>query len=131
MMDDLIERLRAPLPSGLCGQSMGCNAASICLCSHIEDQRETLIEAADEITALRTSLATLEAALAKIMPIRVHNGPDYAEVYFADGSTHSTQAMTMNPQDWLDLQAAYDARAAIGEPYEFSGWVEVVEDDRA
>lgn len=59
----------------------------------------------------------LMAALAKIMPIRVHNGPDYAEVYFADGSSHSTQAMTMNPQDWLDIQAAYDAMlsAAIGE----------------
>lgn len=44
-------------------------------------------------------------ALRKIMPIRVHDGADYAEVYFADGVTHSTQAMTMNPQDWLDIAA--------------------------
>lgn len=45
-------------------------------------------------------------ALKKITPIRVHDGPDYAEVYFADGSTHSTQAMTMNPQDWRDIGEA-------------------------
>ena len=44
-------------------------------------------------------------ALRKIMPIRVHDGPDYAEVYFSDGVAHSTQAMTMNPQDWRDIAA--------------------------
>jgi len=48
-------------------------------------------------------------ALAKIMPINFENGPDYISVYFGDGETHRSQAMTMNPQDWLDLQAAYDA----------------------
>lgn len=49
-------------------------------------------------------------ALAKIMPISIGMTPDYAEVYFSDGSgQHSTQAMTMNPQDWLDIQAAYEA----------------------
>jgi len=63
-------------------------------------------EQADQADVLREALVE---ALSKVTPIRVHNGPDYAEVYFADGSAHSTQAMTMNPQDWLDLQAAYEA----------------------
>lgn len=53
-----------------------------------------------------TDVAALVEAAKKIMPIRVNDGPDYAEVYFADGTTHSTHAMTMNPQDWLDLSAA-------------------------
>lgn len=52
----------------------------------------------------------LTETLAKVMPIRVHDGPDYAEVQFADGATHSTQAMTMNPADW---QAIADAYAAL------------------
>lgn len=51
-------------------------------------------------------VAALVEAAKKIMPIRVNDGPDYAEVYFADGEKHSTHAMTMNPQDWLDLSAA-------------------------
>lgn len=53
-------RLRVPLPDGMCGQSMGCNAASICLCSHIEDQRELLTEAADEIASLRAALTRIK-----------------------------------------------------------------------
>lgn len=53
-----------------------------------------------------TDVAALVEAAKKIMPIRVNDGPDYAEVYFADGEKHSTHAMTMNPQDWLDLSAA-------------------------
>ena len=57
--------------------------------------------------------SALRLALAKVMPIRVHDGRDYAEVFFADGSRHSTQAMTMNPQDWLDIQAAYDAQVQL------------------
>jgi len=50
-------------------------------------------------------LRDMERALAKLSPIKVHDGPDYAEVYFGDGKGHSTQAMTMNPQDWRDLAA--------------------------
>lgn len=50
--------------------------------------------------------AELVEALGKIMPIRVSNGPDYAEVVFSDGTKHATQAMTMHPQDWLDIAAA-------------------------
>lgn len=60
------------------------------------------------LTAPPTSEEGLRSALAKITPIRVEDGPDYASIYFADGQTHSTQAMTVNPQDWLDIQAAYD-----------------------
>ena len=58
------------------------------------------------ISQLRARVAALEEAAAKVLPFNVENGPDYASVYFGDGSTHSTQAMTMNPQDWLDLEAA-------------------------
>ena len=54
-------------------------------------------------------LERLLTALAKVMPIRVQDGPDYAEVYFSDGTNHSTQAMTMNPQDWLDIAQALAA----------------------
>ena len=63
----LEERLRAPLPEGMCGQSMGCNAASICLCSHIEDQRELLTEAADENASLRARVEVLREALVDLM----------------------------------------------------------------
>ena len=58
---------------------------------------------------LRARVAALEEAAAKVLPFNVENGPDYASVYFGDGSTHSTQAMTMNPQDWFDLEAALRA----------------------
>lgn len=68
-------------------------------------------------TAVRSFLMSeneqMRVALSKIMPINVHNGPDYAEVYFGDGKTHSTQAMTMHPQDWLDLQAALSSIAPV------------------
>lgn len=63
-------------------------------------------EQAAELAKYKALAETLAGALGKIAPIRVHNGPDYAEVYFADGKTHATQAMTMNPQDWLDLSEA-------------------------
>ena len=58
---------------------------------------------------LRARVAALEGAAAKVLPFNVENGPDYASVYFGDGSTHSTQAMTMNPQGWFDLEAALRA----------------------
>lgn len=63
----------------------------------------------EQWVALRARNAALEEAAAKVLPFNVENGPDYASVYFGDGSTHSTQAMTMNPQDWLDLEAALRA----------------------
>ena len=72
----------------------------------------TISEAADAIADLRARNDALCAALAKIAPIVVHDGRDYAEVFFSDGNTHSTQAMTMNPQDWMDIQAAYEAAIA-------------------
>ena len=53
-----------------------------------------------------TDTANLGALLAKMTPIRVHDGPDYAEVFFGNGVAHNTQAMTMNPQDWRDLSDA-------------------------
>ena len=72
----------------------------------------TIAEAADAIATLRARNEALVEALSKITPIVVHDGRDYAEVAFSDGRTHSSQAMTMNPQDWLDIQAAYDAALA-------------------
>jgi len=77
------------------------------ICVRISAFRNKLYQAGKDAAAVDAEL--IRKALEKIMPIRVHNGPDYAEVYFADGSAHSTQAMTVNPQDWLDIQAAYDA----------------------
>ena len=68
----------------------------------LEALRAKVAEQAAEIERLRA----LKVALDKVSPIRVHDGRDYAEVYFADGATHSTQAMTMNPQDWRDIAAA-------------------------
>jgi len=64
------------------------------------------------LSAVREAMGqndALIAALAKVMPIRVHDGQDYTEVYFSDGTKHSTHAMTMNPQDWQDIAKAFDA----------------------
>ena len=60
-------------------------------------------------TDLDMGLDGLLDALAKVMPITFEDGPDYMSLYFGDGEAHRSQAMTMNPQDWLDLQAAYEA----------------------
>ena len=76
------------------------------------DDHRMAAEAIDAIADLRARNEALCAALAKIAPIVVHDGRDYAEVFFSDGNTHSTQAMTMNPQDWMDIQAAYEAAIA-------------------
>ncbi len=68
-------------------------------------------------TTQATEIARLREvvdALAVLMPIQVHDGRDYAEVFFAVGATHSTQAMTMNPQHWRDLADAYDRAALTG-----------------
>lgn len=72
----------------------------------------TIAEAADAIADLRARNEALVAAISKIAPIATNDGPDYAEVTFSDGVKHSSQAMTMNPQDWLDIQAAYEAALA-------------------
>jgi hypothetical protein len=68
--------------------------------------REAILAAVREAMGQHEALI---AALAKVMPIRVHDGQDYAEAYFSDGTTHSTHAMTMNPQDWQDIAKAFDA----------------------
>ena len=74
-------------------------------CKHNCERDELM----DRIAALTAEVARKDEALRKVMPIRVEDGPDYASVYFGDGSTHSTQAMTMNPQDWIDISAALEA----------------------
>lgn len=76
------------------------------------DEGKEVIAYIDHLASSGAGEGRLLAALAKVMPARVQDGSDYAEVYFADGSTHSTQAMTMNPQDWRDLQTAYDEALA-------------------
>jgi hypothetical protein len=74
-------------------------------------------------TRLREALETLIAALAKICPIETRNTPDYAELTFGD---HQTQAMTMQPADWDDIEAAYlDARSALTEQQPTTSGVEV------
>lgn len=56
-------------------------------------------------------LERLTGALAKVSPIETNDTPDYAELTFGD---HQTQAMTMQPNDWLAIEAAYlEARAAL------------------
>ena len=62
----------------------------------------------------RERVDALVEALEKIMPISVEDGHDYASVYFTDGAKHRTQAMTMNPQDWLDIAAAIAAMKGEG-----------------
>lgn len=59
--------------------------------------------------------ADLVEAVARILPIRVRNTQDYAEITFGDGSSHSTQAMTMNPEAWEAIEAA-QRRAASTTP---------------
>ena len=78
--------------------------------SEIEGCLSLLADARARIADLTAEVARKDEALRKVMPISVEDGPDYASVYFGDGSTHSTQAMTMNPQDWLDISAALEAR---------------------
>ena len=68
--------------------------------------REAILSAVREAMGQHDALI---AALAKVMPIRPINGQDYAEIYFSDGNTHSTHAMTMHPQDWQDIADAFDA----------------------
>lgn len=137
----LEERLRVPLPEGMCGQSMGCNAASICLCSHIEDQRELLTEAADEIArlyslaranndlarryadeiaSLRARVEALEAALASEREDNLWNA--YHSGHVKDGEWDH---MCMSDGEWLAHECGFnvkdrriadaDIRAAIPE----------------
>jgi hypothetical protein len=78
--------------------------------NEVESVLILLADARTRIAALEAEVARKDEALRKVMPISVEDGPDYASVYFGDGSTHSTKAMTMNPQDWLDISAALEAR---------------------
>jgi hypothetical protein len=52
----------------------------------------------------------LIAALSKIAPITTRDTPDYAELNFGE---HHTRAMTMMPDDWLEIEAAYQGLTAI------------------
>lgn len=78
-------------------------------------ERNLMAAAAATIADLRARNDALVAAISKIAPIVTNDGPDYAEVTFSDGVKHSSQAMTMNPQDWLDIQAAYEAALAANK----------------
>jgi len=53
-----------------------------------------------------TDTKALHDRLVSLLPICVTEGRDYAEVCFGDGKTHSTHAMTMNPQDWSVISEA-------------------------
>jgi len=68
--------------------------------------------ALDAVKVVEAKLSALIAALSKIAPIVTNDGPYCADLCFSDGIKHSTQAMTLNPQDWLDIQAAYEAAVA-------------------
>lgn len=105
----LEERLRVPLPEGMCGQSMGCNAASICLCSHIEDQRELLTEAADEIASLRRIIVDIRAHYGDCV-----QGPGHSHQEWGiwDGDNHPGLAGTQC--EWCALWDK--ARQAVRAP---------------
>lgn len=49
-------------------------------------------------------------ALRPFVPISTHDTPDYAELRFGE---HQTQAMTMQPNDWQQLQAAFERVEAL------------------
>lgn len=48
---------------------------------------------------------------APMFPITTHNGPDYADVTFAED--HSSQAMTMEPDTWNALNELFVSLPAI------------------
>lgn len=63
------------------------------------------------VRELEEALERLTTAMRLIMPITTNNTADYAEIAFGD---HPTQAMTMIPDTWIGITAAYDAaRAAL------------------
>jgi len=75
----------------------------------VESLQKIIAEKDQQQAELLAHAEAMAGALEKLSPISVQMGADYADVYFADGSTHRTQAMTMNPQDWLDLEASFSA----------------------
>lgn len=56
------------------------------------------------VSAALEHLRDLTSALAPFMPITIRDTADYAELSFG---AHQTQAMTMNPHDWQELNQAY------------------------
>lgn len=96
-------------------------AASSCVIFQLREDKDTIREAAARIrtlekervearlnaqialTAANSRIAELEGALKPFLPITVHETPDYAELTFGE---HQTQAMTMQPSDWLELTRA-------------------------
>ena len=78
----------------------GCQGREyVCTCGY--DDR-----IADRITQQDAVIAGLVEAMEKVLPITVADGPYYASVYFGGDGNHSSEAMTMNPQHWLDIAAA-------------------------
>lgn len=74
----------------------------------LRDQMLTIAQA--EATRLKEKLDEAEAKvkellglLAPFLPINARDTPDYAELSFGD---HQTQAMTMQPNDWIALSTA-------------------------
>lgn len=68
---------------------------------------------------------------APMFPITTHNGPDYADVTFAED--HSSQAMTMEPDTWNALNELFVSLPAIFDAIQATearaqGLVEALED---
>lgn len=59
-----------------------------------------------------SKIDALIKALEPIMPISTNDTADYAELYFGE---HQTQAMTMVPQTWLEINEAFAAMRRGGE----------------
>lgn len=112
MSGELIERLLQPLPEGMCGRSMGCNAASICLCSVIEDQRETLAEAAAVIARL---MGAVERAQRHAMNIGITDGSYLAELDDALAFAAQRQSVSPRPRRNASPSEVKTGRQGIGE----------------
>lgn len=70
---------------------------------------------------------------APMFPITTHNGPDYADVTFAED--HSSQAMTMEPDTWNALNELFVSLPAIFDAIQATearaqGLVDALEDSK-
>lgn len=69
------------------------------------DMRPVCSTAEARIRELEGENKALLSALKPFMPITTHDTQDYAEVRFGE---HQSQAMSLAPNDWQALTAAYD-----------------------
>lgn len=79
-----------------------------------QDEWKAKLQSAEaRCEALELALREAGEALRPFLPITASDTPDYAELAFGE---HQTQAMTVQPQDWLALNTVADRiQAVVGE----------------